>query len=732
MSSFARTLFFRYVFFSLAITGSIIFHSHLPFDADGIILISSIALSITFILNLFSRYHLPSISTVSSLIDIFIAPFFFYCSGGFISPFIIPFLVLLITDETVITSQTRLLLHLSLFSTGYLTVAFLQKGGILPNVTAFSAQIQSNTRLFIFVITFVLLSVSAIPLTIFHYFSRLRSTVKNLQHLMTAIVKLPTDETFFDKAATLCTEILGMRTMIIARCSPTAGQLETKAIRIDSAAIKNCSIPIEKTYANELLRKKAPKLYVTENPADRPMDPAHIPAKTVVLAGHILRNSNNEIAGVLYATNSTPVVLTDQQTVFFEAVSQRISSELERSIAEEKRIHIEHSHSQMSKMDAVGKLASVIAHDFNNVISAISGYASLIKKKLPADDRNLTFIDHILEAGKHASGITSLLAQIVKYEQPHAGDINLDTLLQSVCERFREKFPKIFNITCTSPVTPQIVNGDPVLLQNVLLQIGMNACDACTPGSGEISFIVKKVVLEGSSALCTSFNIPAGNYAVVEIRDNGSGIDDGILERIFEPYFSTRPKDKWTGLGLSFVWNYVVSFNGALEVSSAPGHGTVFRIYLPAVIAKSRNEEVSVLQQSASIADAVSLQPQHKQILIVDDEPSVRDIYSEILSDHGYTVHTCKDGMEAVLYIETFTGTVDLVLLDMVMPRMGGPETFSAIRAYRSDIKILLMSGIANNPQLKEMLKVPGAQFFQKPCDDDALLRHVKTMLESG
>jgi signal transduction histidine kinase len=395
------------------------------------------------------------------------------------------------------------------------------------------------------------------------------------------------------------------------------------------------------------------------------------------------------------------------------------AAKLERKISDEKKVVMEQQLIQTHKMQAIGHMAGGIAHDFNNIISAISGYAGLLKKRISPDNQNYAYIDHILEAGRHASVMTNQLSMLVKNDAPKVEPVDAHAVIRSAISMLQAKYGTAVQFTSCLTAQPSSTCGEETQLQNILMNLGINAHDACACSDGRISFSTSITTLTEHSILCQSFGISEGNYLCINVSDNGCGISKEILSRIFEPFFTTKPKEKGTGLGLANVWRYIETYRGAIEVTSVPDKGSTFLLYLP--LHKRIGEISKTLPMPLHTAS--------QTILIVDDEPSVREIYSELLIDIGYTVYTNENGHDALEFIRSGKITVDLVILDMVMPRMNGPETFRAIRAIQPAIKIILISGLANNKQLAELLNEHDTLFFQKSCDDKQLVEYVHRML---
>jgi signal transduction histidine kinase/ActR/RegA family two-component response regulator len=380
------------------------------------------------------------------------------------------------------------------------------------------------------------------------------------------------------------------------------------------------------------------------------------------------------------------------------------------------------------KMEAISRITGAIAHDFNNTIAAISGYASMLSKKLAGDEKCGSYISHIINASKQASVSLERFSRYGRAQQtfnPVPVDVN-ETIRSAVAKVAGECGPDCSISTSLSPVQ-QFTSGDPLQLRGNLICLLENAREACG-NRGKIVVAVDTTDIAENDPVRSCFPIPAGSYIHLTVRDNGRGMSSEVLDRLFEPFFTTKSRMSGNSdLGLTNVWRYVMEYHGAVDVQSHEQEGTTFHLYLPPF---RQTAEPSAARQAAN--PVVQGTPSVKNILIIDDEPSVREIYSEILSDKQYSVFTACDGIEAVKLLETPPVPIHLVLLDMIMPGMDGAETFKVIRRNHPDIKVLFMSGIVNQEKMASLLNEPGTAFFQKPCDDEHLLAMVGSLSGSA
>jgi two-component system cell cycle sensor histidine kinase/response regulator CckA len=411
----------------------------------------------------------------------------------------------------------------------------------------------------------------------------------------------------------------------------------------------------------------------------------------------------------------------EQFTRSFEASHAAAEEEQKRIDNQNKRIEAERAHTR--KMEALGKMAGTLAHNFNNYLTASGGYATLLKRRLTGDTKCLSYIEQILEAGKNASEMLGRVSLFVKNDQIKTEPADINKLVTGTIAKLRENPGNAQILPPRLTAEPSMTSGDPGQLDAMIYGIGRNAAEACQSTGGTVLFATDTVELDENDILTRCFSLTPGAFVRITVTDTGCGMDEPMQHRIFEPFFTTKPKGKGIGLSLAYVWWYIKTYRGALEVESQPDRGTTFRMYLP--LEKRYHPPSEPLPESNPGQPSAAT----AHVLIVDDEPSVRDLYTEILEDSGYTVDTCCNGREAMDFIGSHPRNVDLVLLDLMMPVMDGAATFKAIRTSFPAMKVLLMSGYKNLDHLDEMLAQPPVAFFEKAGDGEQLLEKIREML---
>ncbi|MCU0531834.1 MAG: response regulator, partial [Syntrophales bacterium] len=349
-------------------------------------------------------------------------------------------------------------------------------------------------------------------------------------------------------------------------------------------------------------------------------------------------------------------------------------------VSEHRRIEAQFHHAQ--RMEAVGTLAGGIAHDFNNLLMVIQGNISLMLYEL---DPKHPFYDRLRSIEKQVQSGSRLTAQLLGYARKgryEVRPIDLNQLVEEACETFNRTRKEIL-IHQELSRDLCAIEADAGQLEQVLMNLFVNAADAMAGGG---SLIVRTVNTDHHAMKGKLYNPKPGNYVLITVTDSGTGMDKKTMERIFEPFFTTKEMGRGTGLGLASVYGIVKGHGGFIDVDSQKGKGTTFRIYLTATdkpVARNGAEAPEPIKRGS------------ETILLVDDEQMMLDIGRDLLQTMGYRVITARDGEEAVEVYRGRSEEIDLVLLDIVMPKMGGGQAFDCIRAINPAVKVLLLSGFS-------------------------------------
>ncbi|SOE00438.1 PAS-domain containing protein [Caenispirillum bisanense] len=381
---------------------------------------------------------------------------------------------------------------------------------------------------------------------------------------------------------------------------------------------------------------------------------------------------------------------------------------------------------QAQKMDAVGQLAGGIAHEFNNMLTAIGGFARMAERAPDDAERVITCLAEIVKASDRAAALT---AQLLDFSRRRGSDqaVVLDAV--ETVGQLKSFLRPVLGETVTLTIEPRVaavrVEVDPARFTQAVVNLAINGRDAIAEtgrGHGTLTIGVDAVELPVDAPLRDRLpSLRGTRFAVVEVTDSGTGIAPDIVDRIFEPFFTTKAQGKGTGLGLPMVYGLATRAGGGLEVDGRPGQGAVFRLYLPAV-------EAAVAPVAAEIATPVV--DLWGTALLAEDEEPVRDYLRLVLEEHGMEVVACADGAEALAVWRAEAEGIDVVVSDMVMPGMGGLDLVRAMREDRPDVSVVLVSGYAAEAEPRVAELGPGVTFLPKPVQPDRLLAAVRQALE--
>jgi PAS domain S-box-containing protein len=371
---------------------------------------------------------------------------------------------------------------------------------------------------------------------------------------------------------------------------------------------------------------------------------------------------------------------------------------------------------QSQKMEAVGRLAGGIAHDFNNVLTAITGYCELALRRVRPDEPVRRHLEGIRAAADKATAFTRQVLSFSRKQKTTPRHVDLDDVAASVVSMLRPVIGEDIRVAHARSATLWPVRADPGQLQQVLLNLAVNARDAM-PEGGELTIETANVTLPDSHSLGAT-----GPHVMVAVRDSGVGMDDDVRSHLFEPFFTTKEPGRGTGLGLATVHGIVNQSEGHLVVESAPGRGSTFRVYLP------RAGE----QKPRPVAPVVEGAPGGSEtVLLVEDDDAVRHLNLEVLRAAGYVALEARHAGEALIIAERHSGAIHLLITDVVMPHMSGLELVERMSVVRPGVRVLLVSGYADDAVLRHGRGAENWPFLQKPFPPDALLRKAREVLDA-
>lgn len=422
--------------------------------------------------------------------------------------------------------------------------------------------------------------------------------------------------------------------------------------------------------------------------------------------------------------HGVPLVIEDQLVGIFalyQDITERVRAEQARLESEERLRRAEEEARQAQKMDAVGRLAGGIAHDFNNLLTVILGRTAVLGKRLRSA-KSITHVDEIRRAAEQASVMTQRLLAFGRKQPPAAQVVDLNDVLRSMERMLRRLVRADIDLIFDLSSRVCAVKVDPGQMEQVVLNLVINAADAM-PEGGVLTLRTTSIDLDDTGPHWSLDGV-LGPQVLLEVEDNGVGMDAETRERVFEPFFTTKEAGKGTGLGLSTVYAILQQNQGSILLESAPSVGSTFRIYLPLA---SEPPEPPVAPTDDLTEEFDLPEEGTETILVVEDEPGVRRLAVDFLTFHGYNVIEAEDGRKGFTTFQE-SPRVDLVLTDIVMPGMNGPELAKEIAAQRPEVQILFMSGyddgiLEDQPISEDLILI------HKPFTLDELIGKVREAL---
>jgi PAS domain S-box-containing protein len=413
----------------------------------------------------------------------------------------------------------------------------------------------------------------------------------------------------------------------------------------------------------------------------------------------------------VYATTFPILDPATGEVAYFANVSLDIS---DRKQAERERAQIEEQLRQSQKMEAIGQLAGGVAHDFNNLLTAIQGYADLILLDLRATDPIRGEVEEIRRASERAASLTQQLLAFSRKQLIAPVALDLNQVIADSARMLGRLIGEDIELTFTPADGLRWILADPHQLDQILVNLAVNARDAM-PDGGSLLIATHNVELTEVPP-----GIEPGAYVSVVVSDTGCGMDTATQARIFEPFFTTKARGKGTGLGLATVYGIVKQSQGAIEVCSQPGCGTTFSIYFPAADRPARAVPRGTPRGRGGT----------ETILLVEDEAVVRQMVCQILTQRGYSVISVEDAERAIELCANRTGAIDLLLTDLVLPRINGRELYDRLQRVLPALKILYMSGYTED-QVSHRRISEGSAFLSKPFGVEQLASKVREVLDS-
>jgi signal transduction histidine kinase len=434
--------------------------------------------------------------------------------------------------------------------------------------------------------------------------------------------------------------------------------------------------------------------------------------RTAIFSPVMQREDLAGVVGVFYRnpTSISPSLAAEMQTVANIVASAIQAEELYRDLV------------QVQKIESIGTLASGICHDMNNVLAAILACATYVKQHSDPGDPTYRYLEATETSAHRGAALTKQLLSFVRREGPRLTVLNANECIEQTLKMLERSFDKSILINRHLAADLKPIEVDSSQLEQVILNMAVNARDAM-PTGGFFTVSTRNVILASDNPLRPKVALPDGEYVVLNFRDTGCGMDEATQRRIFEPFFTTKRPGKGTGLGLSLILSIVRNCGGEIRVESTPKVGTLFEVFLPVT--------TKPLPVAASPATSRA-RGGRECVLLAEDEEIIREMAQLGLEAMGYRVIPATDGAAALARFREHWQEIDLVVADMAMPRMSGPELFARMKEINPGVRVIVSSGYSHDQEGQRMLQHGCLGFLQKPYNVDQLCQHIRSVLDSG
>jgi signal transduction histidine kinase/CheY-like chemotaxis protein len=428
-----------------------------------------------------------------------------------------------------------------------------------------------------------------------------------------------------------------------------------------------------------------------------------------------------EIEGVIEFFSRDVQESDDELLKMMADIGLKIGQFGERARAEEALRHTQAQLLQSQKMEAIGRLAGGVAHDFNNLLTVIRGYSELILARMGQEDSARRDMEEVKKAADRAAGLTKQLLAFSRRQLVSAKVVDLNAIVMNMDGMLRRLVGEDI-IELWTDLEPEVwpIKADSGQIEQVVMNLAVNARDAM-PTGGRLTIETRNVTITKGTRQ-EKVILEEGPYVMLVLKDSGHGMSEEVQSHLFEPFFTTKESGKGTGLGLSTVYGIVKQSGGTIGFESQPGHGTTCKIFFPRVTEPA--QEAEPVQKGASRSHG------QETILLVEDDPSVRGLVHETLRMNGYHVLVARHGIEALLVGTRHMEPIHLLLTDVVMPQMSGPEVAEKLTALRPEVKVLYMSGYPDHPVFKKGEVIQNTNFLQKPFTLTLLMQKVREVLD--
>jgi signal transduction histidine kinase/DNA-binding response OmpR family regulator len=528
---------------------------------------------------------------------------------------------------------------------------------------------------------------------------------------------------------TVCRELaqvfdVSQATASLLNPEKTKGTVVAEYLNKDSPKMAGQTFPLENHPAFQYLLTLKTPLTVDDVRSDPRLAPVHDlvcmhGTISLLLLPLIIKE---EVMGSLCLNTTAPRHFTTEEVSLAQRVAEQVSGVLARIQLAEEHQQLEEQYRQSQKMEAIGRLAGGMAHDFNNLLTVITGYSELLLHRyFDNNDPRRQDIEQIHKASERATALTRQLLAFSRQQVIQPEVLNLNNIITDINEMLRRLISE--NIDLIVELDPALgqVKADPGQIEQIIINLAVNACDAM-PRGGKMTVKTTNVDLD-EAYVERHIGLEPGPYIKLIISDTGVGMDPETLSHIFEPFFTTKEQGKGTGLGLATVYGIVQQNKGHISVSSEPGQGTTFTIYLPRI-----DQAKALADQDQTLTETFG---GTETILLVEDEDLVRELARYTLLQNGYNILEARHGQEALEVFKQYEDSIDLLLTDVIMPGgLSGYELGKRLTTLQPGIKVIYMSGYVDKDTIQHAVLDPEMNFLQKPFSPTTLSRMVREILD--
>lgn len=431
-----------------------------------------------------------------------------------------------------------------------------------------------------------------------------------------------------------------------------------------------------------------------------------------------IKKKNGE--DVFIETSGTKVFNKSGKIIGFRGIDRDVT---ERKNNEEERLKLEKQYRQSQKMEAIGTLAGGIAHDFNNILSGIMGYTQLASNAIPEGDAVKRLLDNVMSASNRAAGLVHQILAFSRQTEKEVKPVSIGPVIQETLHMLRASLPSTIKIKHHIHINSEkdIILADTTQINQMLMNLCTNSAQAMKKEGGLLEVSLENIVIDNDLE-ADNFDLDQKNYLKITVSDTGQGMEEHLLDKIFEPFYTTKEVGEGTGLGLAVVHGIVKGHDGTIKVYSKPGEGTTFIIYLPRLDGSAEREIEAILEDVPT---------GNEQILFVDDEETLVEIGEELIGSLGYHVTATHDSMEALKTFSDQRDRFDLVITDMTMPEMTGETLAQKILSIRPDIPIILCSGYGSRSACNRAKDIGIREYVNKPIDLMGIAKIIRKVLDA-